>query len=448
MNTQILNQFYPQSHSRPEFMSRSASQQQSKGDVGQAEAPDDGLNIQPVTPKSSQQVLNQRILEALNREIASTGAPAVQSLDASEFTPQKVADRILNFINQAATLANLNDPTGEAGKRVLEQGRAGVEQGFADAKDILEGLGVYNGKIKEDAEQTYNLIQQGLDGNTAAVAANSNSPVQATAGRSLSLQTSSISRNESTELNIETSDGDKVTIRLVNSASSSSAQLSASGDGFSLNGVSSQSSQMSGYEIQVEGNLDEGERAAISDLVGKIDQLASDFFGGNVETAFSKAMDLGFNSEELANFSLNLSYSEERAVSAYQQTSTGGSDVQGQGQEQAPGLNQLLQQASDFLNRFQALLEDDTAQRTFKNPGEAVRDIFTEMVNARKEDRGDDPKEIKQSGHNLRDFLQALMESAKAKKDSEVGAIAPSTETEESASEEAGETVEEAATVS
>lgn len=38
----------------------------------------------------------------------------------------------------------------------------GIEDGFKDATNILEGFGVYKGSIKENAEKTYELVQQGL----------------------------------------------------------------------------------------------------------------------------------------------------------------------------------------------------------------------------------------------------------------------------------------------
>lgn len=39
---------------------------------------------------------------------------------------------------------------------------SGIDRGFAEARDVLDGLGVLNGDIATGVEQTYALVQQGL----------------------------------------------------------------------------------------------------------------------------------------------------------------------------------------------------------------------------------------------------------------------------------------------
>lgn len=38
----------------------------------------------------------------------------------------------------------------------------GIEQGFKDARDILENLSVLEGKVAADIDRTYDLVQEGL----------------------------------------------------------------------------------------------------------------------------------------------------------------------------------------------------------------------------------------------------------------------------------------------
>ena len=38
----------------------------------------------------------------------------------------------------------------------------GIEQGFAEAREILDGLGVLQGDIANNIEQTYQRVQEGL----------------------------------------------------------------------------------------------------------------------------------------------------------------------------------------------------------------------------------------------------------------------------------------------
>jgi hypothetical protein len=81
-----------------------------------------------------------------------------------DFTPDKVADRIIGFIEQrlkseAAAGADTSKLEG-----LLAQAREGVEKGFAEARKILDGMGVLKGKVAEDIDATYEKIQSGLKG--------------------------------------------------------------------------------------------------------------------------------------------------------------------------------------------------------------------------------------------------------------------------------------------
>jgi hypothetical protein len=63
-------------------------------------------------------------------------------------------------------------------------------------------------------------------------------------------------------------------------------------------------------EISVKGDLNDEELAAISELVGKVESLAADFFAGDVQKAFEAATTLGFDAEQIAGFALKLSTRE------------------------------------------------------------------------------------------------------------------------------------------
>lgn len=41
--------------------------------------------------------------------------------------------------------------------------RGGFEQGFNEARDILSGLGVFNGQVEADVMKTRELVLQGYD---------------------------------------------------------------------------------------------------------------------------------------------------------------------------------------------------------------------------------------------------------------------------------------------
>jgi hypothetical protein len=63
--------------------------------------------------------------------------------------------------------------------------------------------------------------------------------------------------------------------------------------------------------LQVEGDLNPAELAAIGALVRKVDTLANEFFAGDVEQAFAAAADLQIDGTQLADYSLQLSMSQK-----------------------------------------------------------------------------------------------------------------------------------------
>ena len=117
--------------------------------------------------QDAQRVFNQRILatvseqiEVINEYLELSGAEPIESLVPDDFTPEKVAERILSFITAGIAGLDAEDP---ARASLLEAARSGFEKGYAEAKEILVGLGVFAGDVLENAEKTYVLIQQGLD---------------------------------------------------------------------------------------------------------------------------------------------------------------------------------------------------------------------------------------------------------------------------------------------
>ena len=109
--------------------------------------------------------------------------------------------------------------------------------------------------------------------------------------------------SERETLKITTADGDQVAIRFGQQdavASSGGSQAAAISSGR--------------IQISVHGSLDSDELKAIDDLVSQVDSLATQFFSGDVQDAFSAAASLNADPSQIANFSLHLSYVQLRAV--------------------------------------------------------------------------------------------------------------------------------------
>ncbi len=111
---------------------------------------------------------------------------------------------------------------------------------------------------------------------------------------------------------LRTQDGDFVKI-------TAGASISESGsyrDGSSVSGSYAESSR---FSLSVEGQLDEGELAAINDLLSQVGDLSEAFFAGDIEQAFNMALEIGFDENEIAQFSLSLNQSVETKVQAVYQ---------------------------------------------------------------------------------------------------------------------------------
>jgi Holliday junction resolvasome RuvABC DNA-binding subunit len=129
----------------------------------------------------------------------------------------------------------------------------------------------------------------------------------ATASAELSsAQSTTYIRKDKANLAITTQEGDQVQIRFRNKEGVvSQTATSASGEERRVYAFSA-----GRIEISVKGDLNDEELAAISELVGKVESLAADFFAGDVQKAFEAATTLGFDAEQIAGFALKLSTRE------------------------------------------------------------------------------------------------------------------------------------------
>jgi hypothetical protein len=127
---------------------------------------------------------------------------------------------------------------------------------------------------------------------------------------------------ERISLDILTAEGDKVSIRFksLNATNVAAAQVS-SGNG-TATAVEANVISRGRFKVEGGGNRNETGRAAIGDLLDKVDGIAQDFFGGDLQAAFAAASRVGLGSDALSAFSLRLSYSKSTAVAAKAYAST------------------------------------------------------------------------------------------------------------------------------
>ena len=268
-------------------------------------------------------------------------------------SPSDVANTILGFverriqheINDGADQTRIDD--------LLSQARRGIEAGFSSAEKDIEALGLMTEKLAGEITESRSLVDEGVDDVAArtyvasepqpsqgkvSVGQQENSerintrelfPVSSPKADPKALdslekvQSYKYASHESSEFYLMTNDGDKVSIRM----SDTFASVYRSGDeayGLAVSGDSS-------FEFSVEGELDEGEVEAINQLLAQVGNVAGLFFEDRFQEAFESALSVGFDSSEIASFSLDLSKTvsqELRSYGEFQPRSSGhGSDI-------------------------------------------------------------------------------------------------------------------------
>ncbi len=91
----------------------------------------------------------------------------IKTFEAHEdFTSRGTADLILNGITSyifGAFVASRSELTEADLDEFKEQASKGVGQGFEQAGEYLKGLELFSGEVKEDAEETIDMVYKGLD---------------------------------------------------------------------------------------------------------------------------------------------------------------------------------------------------------------------------------------------------------------------------------------------
>lgn len=332
--------------------------------LGHASKPD----FTPLNAPKAQGLLDRQVLNQLNETLSKQGAALPQTLDPNDFTPEAVSDRILGFIRGALAGAEDDGQRSE----LLEQARAGVEQGLAEARDILDGLGVLSGQIAADVDRTETLIFEGLD----ALAAPAEAAAPAPAGNEgfvtrSGLESAAVQASQSSAVEIRTRDGDVVSIEFNRSFSASQSAAFTEGPDGSAFSVEATASRSAAFSFSVQGELDGDEQEAIADLLKDIDKVSERFFEGDVQGAFQKAAQLELDDDELAAFSVDLNASVSRqAVSAYEVTASNGAAL--------PAGNPA-QRLADFISDVNATLNDPNAG-LFASPQQAVGELLGDVT--------------------------------------------------------------------
>ena len=271
---------------------------------------------QPVVRNAAdaQATLANRLAERLGLE------PGALAGKTNDYTPEKVAGRILSFIEQRLQSEQAGGADTGKLQKLLDQARNGVEKGFAEARKILDGMGVLQGKVASDIDDTYQKIQDGFSDlnkrfNPDAALVEDSTNIAAYSERFAA-------QAETFDMEVTTRDGDRLRISIAQASanwSQSGVVASSNGNGSSVVASSQSGSlQIGAWQVSVEGELDDEERAALEKLFGQVQELSNKFYAGDLSGAFDRAMALEMDGEQLASMSLRLTQTTVRqATDAY-----------------------------------------------------------------------------------------------------------------------------------
>lgn len=305
------------------------------------------VTAQPVVRNAAdaQATLANRLAERLGLE------PGALAGKANDYTPDKVAGRILGFIEQR--LQSEQAAGADTGKlqKLFDQARSGVEKGFAEARKILDGMGVLQGKVASDIDDTYQKIQDGFSDlnkrfNPDAALVEGSTKIAAYSERFAA-------KAETFEMEVTTRDGDRLRISIAQASanwSQSGVVASSNGNGSSVVASSQSGSlQIGAWQVSVEGELDDKERAALEKLFGQVQELSNKFYAGDLSGAFDRAMALEMDGEQLASMSLRLTQTTVRqATDAYSAVAQDG------GQAASAVNNSLIDYAQGLLEALRS----------------------------------------------------------------------------------------------
>lgn len=267
----------------------------------------------PSSPNTASQNPSQVLLGKLAEQIPGMTAEKLSGLDADNFTPDKVAGRISDFVAKGLDAARARGASDERLNQMYEAAVKGVEKGFQEARDILDNLNVLNGSIAEQVDETEKLTFDAL----AEIAPGSReATAQAVMGAAERYRNA-----EDMSLTVQTRDGDEVSINFSrNQSYDATYGAGADSEGNAVAWMDVSRSDSSQYQFSVQGELDEGELDALQQMIRDISGVADEFFNGDVQKAFDQSADISFDASELQSMELNMSYSRSWAqASTYEQ---------------------------------------------------------------------------------------------------------------------------------
>jgi hypothetical protein len=244
------------------------------------------------TPTRGTQFAQQAIhTDVMNRLAASFTLVARPTLPG--LAPDQQASQ--NFAAAAGQML----AAGNDGAQALQNA---VELGLQEAAHHLQGLGV----SAEDIAAAADALRGQLEG---LISASGTQGEIAVGGR--------LTEKQRTKLEIITQEGDVVKLSLrtrITTTLSGAAVNGSNGTAAAAQGTTIVGNKL---ELSVEGNLNAEEAAAIRHVLMNVEEMAEDFFAGDLQAAFAAASDLGIDGEQLASVAIKMSSRQRMTATGF-----------------------------------------------------------------------------------------------------------------------------------
>lgn len=287
------------------------------------------------------------------------------------------AENILSHVQKGLDALKESGASQEKIDARLEAAKEGIATGYAQAREMLEGMGMMDDALAADIDRGETLVNEGISsmaaGDIPALLASdeadtvSNTDVADTEVTTSSINTPTYSAaamrtSNNMSLEVITQDGDRVTVDF--SQRQGSLEMRAGGLSVSASAFSEK------WDMEVRGNLDDGEVAALEELFADVQKLSETFFGGDLGAALEEAMSLGFDGNELASMSLNLR----------QQSFSNVSRAYGQAGPSMPTerLESQRSNIADYVDSYMKAI--DKASPSLSNPLSNLQDMLAQLV--------------------------------------------------------------------
>ncbi len=204
-------------------------------------------------------------------------------------------------------------------EKMWQAAEKGLKQGFGEAREVLQAMN----KMDENLDAKIDSAFQGLTDILEARDVSAQAPVTESPEReATSSENRRISlyqyQEQSFSLNLKTVEGDSIRIQVRNTQEAG-ADFQRNGGGESLSWGRSSSND---FQLSIEGDLNDTERADLNALLADVNDLANEFYDGDMALAWEQAQALSIDGTSLASMDLRMREVEAKGVAAYQSANT------------------------------------------------------------------------------------------------------------------------------